>query len=457
MKNTAQDRTDARRAALRALVSAFQSDSPLFALLDKQNLAPSSRSFARELCGGTMRNRARLDWALQPLLKTKIEKLDAPVREALRLAAYERVVLRTPPHVVADEYAGLMRGEKLKSAVAFVNAVARRLPDSWRVSPDKTKNAAQFLSIEYSHPAWIVERWLARLGFDDCEKLLQANNEIAPLCLRVNTLKTSRDRVLEVLKSRGLEACKGALSPDAIWVFNAHGAPDSWPEWTAGEIIAQDEAAQIVARVLSPRNDETIVDAAAAPGGKTTHIAQLMGDGGRIIACDRSETRLRLVSHNAQRLGIASIETCVGDFQQFRPNSSTRIDAVLLDAPCLGSGTWRRRPDARWRKTPSQLAELVQLQAELLDAAARLLKVGGVLVYSTCSLEAEENESQISDFLARHSDFKIDNEVPIGAREISETARDESGFWRTSPAIEYSNAGFKMRADGMFAARLVRT
>lgn len=456
---SAQGRTDARRAALHAIVSAMDSDTPLFSLLDKQEIIPAARAFARELCGGVMRQRARIDWTLQPLLKSPLKKLDAPVREALRLAAYERIVLQTPPHVVADEYAGLMRGEKLTSAVSFVNAIARRLSESWRPLPERKKNPALFLAIEYSHPVWIVERWLARYGFEECEKLLQANNEIAPLCLRVNTFKTSRDRVLESLQGRGLKVHGGCLSPDSIWVLDAHGSPDSWPQWTDGEIIAQDEAAQIVARVVSPQDSWTIVDAASAPGGKTTHIAQLMNNSGRIIACDRSASRLRLVTHNAQRLGINSIETFAGDFREFNNESSTRplkVDAVLLDAPCLGTGTWRRRPDARWRKTPAQLAELVQLQRELLDAAAQLLEVGGVLVYSTCSLEPEENELQIAAFLARHDEFAVDAKVPFHAREIAHSAHDSNGFWRTSPAREYSNENGTSRPDGMFAARLVR-
>ena len=520
MKNTPQNRTASRRAALRAIVESERSETPLFALLDQTKIAPNERGFARELCGGVMRNRARIDWSLEPLLKKPLQKLDSPVREALRLALYEKLVLATPLHVVADEYAGLMRGEKLGSAVGFVNAVARKLPATWRASPDKTRNPAPFLAVEYSHPQWIVERYLARFGFEQTEKLLQINNTQAPLCLRVNTLKTTRDRVLEALRNRGLQARAGDVSPDAIWVLDAVGSPENWPEWTAGEIIAQDEAAQIVARVLSPKHSWKVVDAASAPGGKTTHLAQLMNDEGAVLACDRSESRLKLVRENARRLDVKTIETRALDFRNFSANatlSSTReatvgetkvdetavsesnfsklnidksngdeitvgesnalnvivgkanadeanareeFDAVLLDAPCLGTGTWRRRPDARWRKTPAQLAELVQLQRELLDVAASAVKIGGVLVYSTCSLEPEENEAQIHAFLSRHRGWKIDAEVPEAAREINALVHDESGFWRTAPHIEYSmlanNEASVIRPDGMFAARLVR-
>jgi 16S rRNA (cytosine967-C5)-methyltransferase len=536
--SAAAARTQARQVALRALSQIEAVDTPLPALLDSQKLEGATRSFARELATGTIRQRARLDWTIEPLLKKSLSSLDAPVRNALRLAAYERLVLDTPHAVVADEYAGLMRGEKLKSAVAFVNAVARRLPDVWRASPDEKREPARHLAIEYSHPQWLVERWLKRLGFDDCRALCRANNEIAPLCLRANTQRTSRHRVLESLRARGLEAFEGELSPHAIVLEGTPGSPELWPEWARGEIIAQDEAAQLVAFVVAPHEGDFVIDAASAPGGKTTHIAQLMNDKGHVLACDKSEGRLKLVRQNAARLGLNCIETQTADLLELRddqpqpiepqplesplsklsvnelqsresnsdePNfresslrnsplpasslgerhlseSSTRLtcDALLLDAPCSGTGTLRRRPDAKWRKSAVQLRELVVLQRELLDAAALLVRVGGVLVYSTCSLEPEENEEQASAFLARHANWQLDVAHSVGHNIDPAIAhlRHDDGFWRTSPAdviadvvedaIEYSNPaesassshrhpdGSHTRPDGMFAARFCR-
>jgi len=529
--SAAAARTQARQVALRALSQIEVVDTPLSALLDSQKLEGATRSFARELATGTIRQRARLDWTIEPLLKKSLSSLDAPVRNALRLAAYERLVLDTPHAVVADEYAGLMRGEKLKSAVAFVNAVARRLPDAWRASPDEKREPARHLAIEYSHPQWLVERWLKRLGFDDCRALCRANNEIAPLCLRANTQRTSRHRVLESLHARGLAAFAGELSPHAIVLEGTPGSPELWPEWARGEIIAQDEAAQLVAFVVAPHEGDFVIDAASAPGGKTTHIAQLMNDKGHVLACDKSEGRLKLVRQNAARLGLNCIETQTADLLELRddqlqpldsqplesplsqlslnelqsresksdePNfresslrnspllasslgerhlseSSTRLtcDALLLDAPCSGTGTLRRRPDAKWRKSAVQLRELVILQRELLDAAALLVRVGGVLVYSTCSLEPEENEEQALAFLARHANWQLDVEHSGGHNIDPAIAhlRHDDGFWRTSPAdviadvvedaIEYSNpaesaSSSHTHPDGMFAARFCR-
>ncbi len=478
-------KTAARRAAMQVLAESERSDKPLAALLDATQLPPQARPFAREIASGTVRHRARADHALRPLLRKPLGKLDAPVRAALRLATYERIVLETPAHVVANEYAGAMRAAHLTSAVAFVNAVARRLPAGWLPSPDAADDAVAFLSTEYSHPAWLVERWLHRLGFDECAALCHSNNVVAPLCLRVNTRLATQGGVLNTLRERGLQAREGTLSPDAIVVERA-GAPDEWPEWKAGHIIAQDEAAQLVGRFVALNAGAlaagagalieagasvfTAVDACAAPGGKTTHLAQMMNDGGRVIACDLAAGRLKLVRDNARRLQLANVETRAGDFRELA-SALPPADLVLLDAPCLGTGTLRRRPDAKWRKTPAQLEELVALQRALLDAAATVLRPGGALVYATCSLEPEENEEQARAFVARHPGWRIvppvEKWIFSGSAEMSEDTQNntlrgeereaahsahslltEEGFLQTMPHRD--------GCDGAFAARFVR-
>ena len=342
-------KTAARQLALRALVQSENHDlvAPDFRALDE-----GVRPFARELYSGTQRQRARLDWSLAPLLSKPIAKLDAPVRAALRLAAYEKLVLQTPPHGFVGEYAGLMRDERKTSAVGFVNAVLRRLPDAWRASPPQ--QPARF-AVEWSHPQWLVERYLQTLGEAPTEALLRANNERAPLCLRANTLKISRDELLRRLP----DARAGTLSPDAI--ITEFGDPTRLSGWDEGDFFVQDEAAQLVAHLAAPRAGDLVLDLAGAPGGKTTACAQLMGNRGKIISVDVAPGRLKLVRQNAARLGIEIIETRAGDARQLAPELEL-ADLVLLDAPCLGTGTLRRRPDAKWRKTPAMLAELVELQ-----------------------------------------------------------------------------------------------
>jgi 16S rRNA (cytosine967-C5)-methyltransferase len=400
-------KTQARRAASTVLSALEERDlnlaQALSSVLDK--VLDNTRAFTRELSSGTLRHRARIDWTLAPFLKKPIDKLDAPVRAALRLCCYERAWLQTPAAVAGNEYSAVMRSEKKSSAAGLVTAIARRLPDAPRESPGIDAKPASHLAIEYSHPQWLVEKWLSQFGFDECKALLQANNNIAPLSLRVNTLHTTREKVLSALQDREMHARKSAISCDAIVVENG-GDPTHWPEWQNGEIIAQDEGAQMVPLVAAPQRGWRVIDCCAAPGGKTTHLAQLMKNEGEIIACDFAG-RLKLVRENAERLGISIIKFQEGDFREVNAQLPL-ADLVLLDAPCTGTGTLRRRPDAKWRRTPEQLRELVALQRELIDAAATVVEPNGVLVYSTCSIEPEENEQQVEAFLKRHNSWRLD-------------------------------------------------
>ena len=422
-------KTTARQLALRALVRSENND---MVAPDFRDLEPGVRPFAREIYSGTQRHRARLDWTLAPLLSKPIVKIDAPVRAALRLAAYEKLVLDTPPHGFVGEYAGLMRDEHKSSAVGFVNAIARRIPNDWRALPDKI---ASRLAIEFSHPLWLVQRYIKQLGADETAQLLRANNGRAALCLRANTLKISRDELL----SRLPNARPSALAPDAILLDG--GDPTQLPGWNNGDFFVQDEAAQLVALYANPQPGDFVLDLAGAPGGKATHCAQLMKNRGRIVSVDIAPGRLKLVRENAARLGISIMQVRIADARELAhaPDDVGLADLVLLDAPCLGTGTLRRRPDAKWRKTPAALAELVALQRELLDAAAQLVKPGGALVYSTCSLEPEENAEQARAFTER-SGWPIE-----AAPDEMKAVRTGEGWIQSWP--------HRQGCDGMFAAK----
>jgi 16S rRNA (cytosine967-C5)-methyltransferase len=443
---TLHPKTVARQAALRALCELERHEASGGTNLPGAQLTREQRAFEQELTFGLLRTQARLDHTITPLLKKPLASLDAPVRAALRLAAYERYFLGTQAAVAGNEYAALMRYEKLTSATALVSAVARRLPAVLKALPARL-NELQRLSMAYSHPAWLVQRWLARLDFDECRALCEINNRIAPLSLRVNTLHASREQVLAALAERGITARAGELSPDAVLVENSAAFGD-WPEWRDGWLIAQDEAAQLVTLLAAPEPGQRVIDGAAAPGGKTTHLAQLVGNNGTIIACDVAPGRVKLVDENARRLGLSSIETRVGDLRRLQGELAP-ADLVLLDAPCLGTGTWRRRPDARWRKAPRQLAELCTLQRDLLVPAAALVRPGGHLVYATCSLEPEENQEPIRQWLSEHSGWEV--VPPAGPTFAGGLARDivtAEGFLQTWPQ--------RHGCDGMFAAKLRR-
>lgn len=418
-------KTAARQLALRALV---RSESNDMVAPDFRDLMPDVRPFAREIYSGTQRQRGRIDWTLAPLLSKPLAKLDAPIRAALRLAAYEKLVLQTPPHGFVGEYAGLMRDERKTSAVGFVNAIARRLPGNWRALP---ADLPQRLAIEFSHPQWLVQRYLKNLGADETRQLLAANNARAALCLRANTLKVSRDELLQ----RFPNARAGELAPEALLLENG-GDPTRLPGWDEGDFFVQDEAAQLVAHYAVTRAGQSVLDCAGAPGGKATHCAQLMENRGRILSIDIAPGRLKLVRENAARLGISIIQVRAADLREF---DGELADVVMLDAPCSGTGTLRRRPDAKWRKTPQSLAELVELQRELLEAAAQKVKPGGALIYSTCSLEPEENELQARAFTQR-------NNWPIEAAPTwMQVNTTEEGWLQSWP--------HRHGTDGMFAAK----
>jgi len=259
------------------------------------------------------------------------------------------------------------------------------------------------LTVTLSHPRWLVERWLARLGPEKAAALAAADNRPAPVTLRVNTLRMSREELLRHLAEAGVAAWPTALAPEGIVVEPVRPV-EELPGFDEGAFFAQDEGAMLVGHALGPRPGERLLDLCAAPGGKTTHLAALAGDRAAIVALDDHRHKVRLIESNCRRMGITGVTALVADAREYSP--STPFDGVLLDAPCSGTGTLRRRADLRWRRRPEDLPDLVALQRQLLANAAGLVRPGGRLVYSTCSLEPEENEEQIRWFLGAFPQFR---------------------------------------------------
>ncbi len=397
------------------------------------------RPFAREVVAGVWRWRSKLDWTLAPLLQKPLEKLDPPVRAALRAMLWERLELQTAPHAIGSDYAELMRTFKVASAAGFVNALARHLPDEWRALPKQT---AFRLSVEFAHPLWLIERYLQRLREDETRALLAANQARAAFDVRANEARISRFDLLTRFQHAGLDASATPHSPVGIRL-NGASSPEMLPGWNEGLFLVQDEAAQLVGALALVPGAGLIVDCASAPGGKATHLAA-RAPKAQLLACDSSEKRLQLVAQNARRLQLRNIETRVGSWLDVAPTLREQADLVLLDAPCLGTGTFRRRPDAKWRKTPAQLAELVSLQRDLLDAAAQTIKIDGVLLYSTCSLEPEENGEQARAFEERWPNFeRVDANLSVLGAPVSD------GFLQTAPHL--------YGCDGAFAAQWRRS
>lgn len=377
--------------------------------LGKRPLSDQDRRFVTELVYGTVKAGATLDWLLGHYISRPLAKIDPVIRNILRLGAYQIFFLsRVPVSAACNQAVELAKRHSHAGTVKFVNAVLRGAArDPGKAAyPDPEKEPAKFLALKYFHPEWLVTRWLERLGHAECEALLAVDNATPPLSLRTNTLKASRDDLLARLAGEEVTAEASAWAPEGI-VCHEYPALAKLVSLREGLFQVQDESSMLVAHVVGPKPGEFVLDACGAPGGKSTHLAALMGDKGRVLSTDLYEHKLRLTAENAARLGISIIETKVSDATKLHEAHAGQADRVLVDAPCSGLGVLRRKPDSRWRKTASMLRDLPKLQSAILASAAACVKPGGVLVYSTCTTEPEENDNVVRAFLADNPGFVL--------------------------------------------------
>lgn len=409
------------------------------------DLSPVDRRLATELVAGVTRWRRWLDFLVDHFYRGDPSHLALEVREVLRLGLYDLLLLRTPAHAAVHQAVEVARAAGQPRAAGLVNAVLRAADRSRDALPaPRTGDAAEDLAIVHSHPTWLVRRWLARFGTDGTAALLAWNNARPLHALRANTLRATRDEITRDLDARGI-----AWQP-AVYLDTMVRVPRLQPVLEAGLVArglacVQDESAALVVHALDPRPGETVVDTCAAPGGKSLYAAERMRNEGRLLAFDAHPGRIGLLAGAAARLGITIVETATAELRALAesPNRPT-ADRVLLDAPCTGTGVLAKRADARWRRHPDDLSALAALQRELLDAAALLVRPGGLLVYSTCSMEPEENEAQVEAFLSRHGEFKL--ESPAGL--VPPRLIAPEGWMATLPQRD--------AMDGAFAARLRR-
>ncbi len=400
-------------------------------------------AFILELVYGVLRNREKLDWALNQFSKKTIDRTDAWTRNILRLGAYQILSLdRVPVSAAVNTAVDLARLHGRTSA--YVNGLLRNLDRTRReIAWPGPEDPVRRLAVLYSHPAWLVRRWVGRFGTETAETLLQANNRPSPLAIRTNTLKATRDTLKDLLAARGTETRETAYSPVGLAIVSSPGLL-KLAEFQEGLFTVQDEAAQLIGMMLAPGPGENVLDACAAPGGKATHLAELMKNEGSIVALESDPKRMERISENSGRLGTGIIRPVLGDATRFREGL---FDKILIDAPCSGLGLLRRHPDGRWIKRESTIAEKQPLQKEILGNCSQLLKPGGVLVYATCTTEPEENEDVINTFLADHPAFSLDDPrrfLPDPAGKLV----DGSGFFRTFPGAQ--------EMDGFFGARMVK-
>lgn len=418
------------------------------ALLDEARASLSSldAAFIRELVYGVLRNRERLDWALDRFSERPVAGTDAWTRNILRLGAYQLLHLdRVPPSAAVNTSTELAKRRGRKPG--YVNGLLRELERRRNgiVWPGAEDEVAR-LSVIHSHPRWLVRRWVARFGPERTEALLRENNQRSPLVIRTNTLRATRDELRASLAGEGVETRETGRSPAGLIMDAPPSGMTELAAYRMGWFTVQDEAAQIVSLLLSPRPGERVLDACAAPGGKATHLAELMRNEGEVVALELDRQRMKRISENSGRLGITVIRPVQGDAASF---SGGPFDKVLVDAPCSGLGVLRRHPDGRWTKGEKVLKERQALQKRILENCSRLLKPGGALVYATCTTEPEENEEVVSSFLRdAEGTFAIDPPLPFLSAAAAELV-DQSGFFRTFPADP--------RLDGFFGVRIRRS
>lgn len=396
----------ARRAAFDILreVGAGAFSSVLLAA-DEPKLKPSDRALTHELVLGVLRWQLWLDKTIEHFAKRAVDKLDLPVRLALRLGLYQlRFLTRIPAPAAVNESVNLAHSAKLSSAAAFVNAVLRRAIREADYDPaSEVSEPLEKLAIETSHPVWLIERWANSFGLGETEAFARANNQVPPTAFRlVNTDFTDvLDRVREA---------HGIVGPSAVAedAWRVSGASLEVRELAAeGKIYLQDEASQLAAQTVDLQTNERVLDLCAAPGGKTTLMAARAGNTALIVAADISAKRLDTVRKSSALHRLDSIKSVVLDAASQLPFADSSFDRILVDAPCSGTGTLRRNPEIRWRLSEADIHTLAARQKMFLHQAARVLKPGGQLVYSTCSVERDENEGVIAVFLQSHKDFRL--------------------------------------------------
>jgi 16S rRNA (cytosine967-C5)-methyltransferase len=411
--------TPARRAAfeiLRRVEDEGAFAAPLLAGLPDE-LSAEDRALCYELTLGVLRRQLWLDKSIEHFAGRACEKLDAPVRRALRLGLYQlRFLARVPASAAVNESVNLVHAARLRSAAPFVNAVLRRATREPDFDPAASINGPlERVSVETSHPAWLVARWADALGLEEAESFARANNEAAPASFRVNTLSAAADDIVNELRAAGLAVAASSVAPGA-WRVEGGAGGALRRLAVEGRIYLQDEASQLVAHVLGARAGERVLDACAAPGSKTTHVAVLAGDRAHVVAGDVHEQRLRVVRETCERLGVENVTTVALDAEACLPFDDGAFDRVLVDAPCTGTGTLRHNPEIRWRLAPESFAELASIQTRILSEASRVVRRGGRLVYSTCSVERDEGEAVVEGFLRAHLEFTQIEARPAPAR-----------------------------------------
>ncbi len=420
----------------------------LDACLDANSLSgtPDGRLLTH-LVYGVLRFQGHLDWIISKLYRGNFGSMDEGIKNVLRVGLYQlKFSDRLPAFAVVDE---AVKSAKIIAPAqsGLTNAILRNyLRQSDRISfPSWKEQPAEHIAALHSHPLWLVKTWLNIFGKEETLALCKANNEMPPLTIRINKLKTSQEELEQKLKDEGFSYSTTIFSPDGIVLTDSTGPVQKTGLFREGLLRMQDEGAQLVSYLVNPKNNDNVLDVCAGSGGKTTHLAAILKNDGHILAIDRHEGKLTELRKEIERLGINNTQTKQADLSIMLPDTlAEKFDQVLVDAPCSGTGTLRRNPEIKWRIKTIDLANHTKTQTIILQNAATAVKKGGFLIYCTCSLMPAENEDVIRQFLSNNPQFTL---API-PEAINKKLINKNGFFRAYPHIH--------NTDGFFGAVLQR-
>ena len=440
--------TGVRGLAVKILNRIDRTDAYLDKLLDTEikqsDFSGVDKALLFELVHGVMRMLNRIDWVLNGFYKGQFSKAIPNIKNALRVALYQILFLeKIPDYASVNEAVEFIKKAQGQKAADLTNAILRniiRSKDSIRY-PDRNEDIIAYFSVYYSHPVWLVKRWLNRYGEEFTEQLLIANNNKPNLNLRVNTLVTNKEELKSLLDKVELKYKEGLYLDDFIRMANLSNIAD-WEYFSKGYFSIQDESTGVPVNLLGVNPGDRVLDLCAAPGGKTAYIAAKMENKGEIVALDKYESRIKILQKNLGRLKVENVKFIETDALEYE--STELFDKILLDAPCSGLGTLTKKPDLKWKRELLDLKKLTELQYKLLEKGGKLLKPGGYIVYSTCTIEPDENSEIVTKFLFENPGFVLESAKSI----IDDKLVTEEGFVQAFPNIH--------GIDGSFSAKIKR-
>ena len=439
LATTILDRVDQEKSFAEPLLDTLLSQNILSSIQDRRLLT--------EIVYGTLRMRNRIDWLIQSIYTGDSKKMEPGIKNILRVGLYQIMFTdRIPAYAACDEAVKLAR-KAYPGRDRLVNAILRNaIRKMERVKyPDFEEDPAAHISVFHSHPRWLVKKWIVRFGTEETAEFCRSNNERPPLTLRINRLKTGRDDAVKALIDEGITARPTEYSPDGIIISNPGVPVKEMSLYKKGHLLIQDEASQLISLLLDPQPGDVVLDACSGAGIKTTHMAGLMQNRGKIVALDINERKIEGLNELSGRFGATIIEPLNGDATKDMGSSyREQFDRILVDVPCSALGTLRRNPEIKWNRSAKDFGTFPRLQKAMLNRCADYLKRGGIMLYSTCTIKEDENEEVVKNFLRANPDFTCIHPSVSKAWKMT----DGEGFFRTFP--------HRHGTDGFFGALLTK-